>query len=119
VQLVDLAKEHRTDAMAAGKQGRLVHEVRLARQHGTGGTRTFLAVRDPCRRLSLWWLAHSPGRELEVAEAAVLNLLSGAVQKTGLTADVAIRLEGTELALEAPGGLQVVCRRIGVADRRA
>ena len=76
-------------------------------------------VRDLGRRLWGWWLAHSPGRELEAAEAAVLNLLSDAARITGLTADVAVRLEGAGLALEAPGGHQMVCRRIGASDRRA
>jgi len=104
VQLVDLAKEHRADAMAAAEQGCLVREVRRERQQRSGGMRTVFAVRDGGRRLSRWWLAHSPGRELEVAEAAVLNLLSDAVKITGLTADVTVRLEGAGLALETPTG---------------
>jgi hypothetical protein len=119
VQLVDLAKEHRADAMAAAEQGRLVREVRRGRQNRAEEMCTSLAVRDLGRRLWGWWLAHSPGRELEVAEAAIVNLFSDAARITGLTADVAVRLEGAGLVLEAPGGHQMVCRRIGVSDRRA
>jgi hypothetical protein len=54
-----------------------------------------------------------------VVEAAIVNLFSDAGRITGLTADVAVRLEGAGLALEALGGHQMVCRRIGVSDRRA
>ena len=102
MQLVDLATEHRRDAMAAAQQGRLVGEVRQARQHRAEGVGTMHPICDLGRRVSGWWLAHSPGRELEVAEAAVLNLLSEAAKITGLTADVAVGLEGTGLAMEAP-----------------
>jgi hypothetical protein len=104
--------------MAAAERGRLVREVRHARQHRAEEMWTILPVRDLGRRLSGWWLAHSPGQELEVAGAAVLNLLADAAKITGLTADVAVGIEGAGLALEASGGHEVV-RRIGVSDRRA
>lgn len=119
MQLVDLAQEHRADAVAVAKRGCLVREVRRARQHRAERMWTILAGRDLGRRLRAWWLAHSPKREFQVAEAAVLNMLSDAAKITGLTAEVAVRLQDAGFALEARGGQQTACRRSGVSDRRA
>ena len=122
MHLVDLAKEHRADAMAAADRGRLVREVSRARQRRAKGMWIVLAVRDLGRRLWGWSLTHSPGPELEVAEpAAVLRRFPNAVEAGELSIHpgAAVRLEGTGLALEAPGGHQMVCRRVGVSERRA
>ena len=67
--MLQLAEEHRADAMAAAERGRLVREVRHSRQHQTGGLGIIAAVRDLGRRLWDRTLVHSPKRDLGVAEA--------------------------------------------------
>ena len=69
--MLQLAEEHRADAMAAAERGRLVREVRHSRQHQTGGLGIIAAVRDLGRRLWDRTLVPSPKRDLGVAEAAV------------------------------------------------
>jgi len=121
LQLVDLAEQHRADAMAAAERGRLVCEVRRARQQRARGMGTMLAVRDIGRRLWGWRLAHSPGREFDVAEAAVLSLLSDGIEVVNVSADAgaAAGLAGNWPASEALGAGRMFCRRTGVPDRRA
>ena len=121
MQLVDLAKQHRADAMAAAERGRLLLEVRRARQPGARAMWTMLTVRAIGRRLWGWRSAHSPGRELEVADAAVLNLLSDGIEVVNVSVDawVAAGLAGTWPASEGLGAGRMFCRRTGAADRRA
>jgi hypothetical protein len=68
--MLQLAEEHRADAMAAAERGRLVREVRRSRQHHIGGLWIIAAVRDLGCRLRDRTLVHSPKRDLGVAEAA-------------------------------------------------
>ena len=72
--MLQLAEEHRADAMAAAERGRLVREVRLSRQHQTGGLWIIAAVRDLGRRLWDRTLVHSPKQDLGVAEAAAVHV---------------------------------------------
>ena len=65
--MLEVAKEHQADAMAAAERGRLVSEVRHSRQHHIGGLWIIAAVRDLGRRLWGRTLVHRPRRDLEVA----------------------------------------------------
>ena len=72
--MLQLAEEHRADAMAAAERGRLVREVRHSRQHHAGILWTIAAVRDLRRRLWDRTLVPSPKRDLGVAEAAAVHV---------------------------------------------
>ena len=65
--MLQLAEEHRADAMAAAERGCLVREVRHSRQHHGEGLWIIAAVRDLDRRLWGRALVHRPRRDLEVA----------------------------------------------------
>ncbi len=65
--MLQLAEEHRADAMAAAERGCLVREVRRARQHRAEGLWIIAAVRDLGCRLRDRALVHRPRRDLEVA----------------------------------------------------
>jgi hypothetical protein len=68
--MLQLAKERQADSQAAAERGRLVREVRQARQHHGEGLWTIAAARDLGRRLWGGTLVRSPKRDLGVAEAA-------------------------------------------------
>ena len=68
--MLQLAEEHRADAMTAAERGRLVRKVRHSRQHRPEGLWATAAVRELSRRLWGGALVHSPRRDLGVAEAA-------------------------------------------------
>ncbi|MFZ2056252.1 MAG: hypothetical protein WAV54_02430 [Acidimicrobiales bacterium] len=68
--MLQLAEEHRADAMTAAERGRLVRKVRHSRQHHAGGLWVIAAVRDLGSGLRERTLVHSPRRDLGVAEAA-------------------------------------------------
>ena len=68
--MLQLAKEHQADSLAAAERGRLVREVRRARQHRADGLWIIATVRDLRRHLWGRTLVHHPRRALEVAEAA-------------------------------------------------
>jgi hypothetical protein len=72
--MLQLAKEHQADSQAAAERGRLVREVRQARQHHGEGLWTIAAARDLRRRLWGGTLVHSPKRDLGVAEAAAVDV---------------------------------------------
>src|ERR1017187_1880907 len=66
--MLEVAKEHQADAMAAAERGRLVSEVRHSRQHHGEGLWIIAAVRDLGRRLWDQTLLPSSKRDLGVAE---------------------------------------------------
>ena len=68
--MLEVAKEHQADAMAAAERGRLVSEVRHSRQHHGEGLWIIAAVRDLGRRLWDQTLLPSSKRDLGVAEGA-------------------------------------------------
>jgi hypothetical protein len=74
LQHLDLAKQRCADSQAAAERGRLVREIRHARQHRADGLWIIAAVRDLNRRLWSRRLAHSPRRDLEVVEAAAVDV---------------------------------------------
>ena len=72
--MLQLAKEHQADSLAAAERGRLVREVRRARQHRADGLWIIATVRDLRRHLWGRTLVHSPKRDLGVAEAAAVDV---------------------------------------------
>src|ERR1017187_2185888 len=64
--MLEVAKEHQADAMAAAERGRLVSEVRHSRQHHGEGLWIIAAVRDLGRRLWDQTLLPSSNRALGV-----------------------------------------------------
>jgi hypothetical protein len=65
--MLQLTKEHHAESQAAADRGRLVREVRQARQHHGEGLWTIAAARDLRRRLWGRTLMYSPKRDLRAA----------------------------------------------------
>ena len=119
-----LANQHNADSQAAAERGRLVSEVRRARQRRAGGLWAIAAARDLSRRLWGGTLVRTAETRTQGGRGrAVLRPLSNTVQtsepRLSIYAGVAARPEGPGLAPEALGGGQMVCRRIGASNRRA
>ncbi len=67
LQQLDVAKQRCAESLAAAERGRLVREIRHARQHRSNGLLTIASVRSLDRRLWSRMPVHRPRRDLEMA----------------------------------------------------